>query len=149
MPHTYSRIIIHLIFSTKDRDPSIDPSLRHRLHAYVAGIVRESGGEAISVNGTADHLHALVAIPPSQSVSDLVRLMKSNSSKWFHEAHYLKEFAWQRGFAAFGVSQSSLVTVASYIATQEEHHRSKTFQEEYLGFLKKHGSSFDERFMWD
>ncbi len=149
MPHTYSRILIHLIFSTKNREPLIESGFRAKLLAYIAGIIRESGGEAIGVNGTADHVHAFVVLPANRSVSEIVRLVKSNSSRWVHETHRRPGFGWQRGYAAFSVSQSSLPTVVKYVVTQEEHHQKRSFQEEYLGFLKRHGIAFDERFVWD
>lgn len=149
MPHTYSRILVHLIFSTKDREPVIDSEVRPKLWAYIAGIIRESGGGAISVNGAAEHVHAVFVLPARRSVSEMVRLVKSNSSKWMHETHRRSGFGWQRGYAAFSVSQSVLPAVAEYIAEQEEHHRKKSFHEEYKGFLEKHGVSFDERYMWD
>jgi REP element-mobilizing transposase RayT len=138
-----------LIFSTKDREPLIAETIRTELWAYMAGVIRESGGEALIVNGASDHAHVLMLLPTVRSVSEMVRLIKSNSSKWVRETARKSAFAWQRGYAAFSVSQSNLQGVSKYIAEQEEHHRKKSFQEEYRGFLEKHGFAFDERYMWD
>ncbi len=149
MPHTYSRILIHLIFSTKNRAPVIERSFREKLFAYIAGIIRQSGGEAIAVNGAADHVHAFLILPMTRSISEMVRLIKSNSSKWVHDTHRKPAFGWQRGYAAFSVSQSNLGRVGGYVDGQEEHHRKIPFQDEYLGFLRKHGIAFDAGFVWD
>lgn len=144
MPHTYSRILIHLIFSTKDREPMIDHDIRVKLWAYIAGIIRESGCGAIAVDGSTDHVHAVVLLPTSMSVSEIVRLIKSNSSKWVRETHHRRGFGWQRGYSVFSVSQSVLPSVVKYVGEQAEHHRKKSFPEEYLGFLRMHGITFDK-----
>ncbi|MBI3871765.1 MAG: IS200/IS605 family transposase [candidate division Zixibacteria bacterium] len=150
MPQSHTQILIHAIFSTKNREPLILPPWRSRLFAYVAGIINESGGTTHLVNGTADHVHILLDLPRERSVSEMMRLAKTNSSKWIHEqfpAH--RSFRWQNGYGAFSVSASAADRVKTYIARQEEHHRRKTFQEEYISFLKKHGISYDERYIWD
>ena len=150
MAQSFSRILVHLIFSTKHREPLIDTEIRHRLHAYVSGIIRESGGEALLVGGTADHVHALMTLPATRSISEMVRLIKANSTKWIHETHPdHADFGWQDGYAAFSVSESNVAKVAGYIAGQELHHRKMLFQEEYLGFLRKHGVAVDERYVLD
>jgi len=148
MAHTESNLLIHVIFSTKGRRALIRPEIRDDLFAYMGGIVRELKGIALIVNGTADHVHMLIRIRPVQSVSDIVRIVKANSSRWVHEK--LKAyFAWQTGYASFSVSQSNLPGVIEYIAGQEEHHRKHTFQEEFVAFLKKNGIDYDERYIWD
>lgn len=150
MAHTFTNLLTHLIFSTKDRGPLIDAELKPSLLAYLGGIVREMRATALIINGTADHVHALVALPPSLSLSDLMRVLKTNSSKWVHETWVARsKFGWQTGFAAFSVSQSNVATVIEYIAQQEEHHRKVTFQEEYLAFLRKHKVDYDERYLWN
>ena len=149
MAHTYVNLLVHVIFSTKDRRPCIDAELQSRLFAFMGGVLRDIGAIPLIVNGTDDHVHQLVGLPSTRCVADVVRVVKANSSKWVHEefsAHH--EFGWQSGYAAFSVSQSNVDAVRHYIATQEEHHRTVTFQEEYLAFLKRHGIAYDERYVW-
>lgn len=143
MAHTHSNILIHAIFSTKERRPLLNDELRPRMHAYLGGIVREIGGVAIRVNGTANHVHMLLRVPPAIAVADLVRDVKASSSKW------AGKFAWQTGYGAFSVSESVAASVLKYIEMQEAHHRNMTFQAEYLRFLKRHRVEYDPRFVWD
>lgn len=143
MAHTHSNILIHAIFSTKDRKPLLDRDLKPRMHAYLGGIVREIGGIAIRINGTADHVHMLVRVPPVVAVADMIRDVKASSSKW------AGRFAWQTGYGAFSVSESAAQRVIRYIEGQEDHHREVTFQEEYIAFLKRHKVDYDPRFVWD
>lgn len=149
MPHTYTNLLTHIIFSTKDRTPIIGTDLRPRLHAYLGGIVRELGGTPLAVNGIADHLHLLVGLPPSLSVSEALRVLKTNSSRWMREEMRQRAFGWQSGYGAFSVSRSNVRAVSQYIAHQDEHHRKINFQEEYVAFLQKHGIDYDERYLWD
>jgi putative transposase len=150
MPHTYTNVLVHIIFGTKDRRPCIDANLRARLFAYMGGALPEIGAAPLIVNGTDDHTHQLVGVPAARSVSDVVRIMKANSSKWVHEEFPDQfAFAWQSGYAAFSVSQSNLEAVRQYIADQEEHHRTMSFQEEYVAFLKRHGIAYDQRYVWE
>lgn len=108
------------------------------------------GGKALIVNGTADHVHLLIWLPPRLPVSDALRVLKTNSSRWAHENGITRRaFAWQAGYGAFSVSQSNAPQVIKYIANQEEHHRKASFQEEFLAFLKKHGIEYDKRYLWD
>jgi REP-associated tyrosine transposase len=148
LAHTLGNIVIHLIFSTKDRQPLITLSLKPDLLAYLGGIVREMQGTALIVNGTEDHVHMLVRIRPVQSVAEVVRIVKTNSSRWLHEK-WSREFAWQTGYGAFSVSESKIAGVTRYIAAQEEHHRKRSFQEELLSFLRKNNVSYDEAHLWD
>jgi putative transposase len=148
MPHTYTNLLTHIIFSTKDRTPFIETDLRGELHAYMGGIVREMKGTAVIINGTSDHVHSLVCLPPSLPLSDAMRVLKTNSSRWLHEEKGLARFGWQTGFGAFSVSPSNVQAVSAYIAHQEEHHRKVTFQEEFVSFLKKHGIRYDEQYLW-
>jgi len=147
MPHTFTNLLMHIIFSTKDRAPLITDDLKPKLHAYMGGIVRELKGKALIINGTADHVHLLVSASPSLSLSDSMRVLKTNSSRWAHETSRTP-FSWQSGYGAFSVSQSNVQAVLEYIAHQEEHHRKITFQEEYIMFLRKHDISFDENNLW-
>jgi putative transposase len=150
MPHTTTNLLVHFIFSTKQRCALIKPEIENDLHVYLGGIVRQIGGAAVSVNGTRDHVHLLIRMPAHHSVAEVARLIKTNSSKWIHgrwPEHQL--FAWQTGYGAFTVSESGLGAVRDYISNQQEHHKTRSFQEEFLTFLKKNNIAVDERFLWD
>ena len=147
LSHTAGNLVLHLIFSTKDRRPLITPEIRNDLFAYLGGIIREMTGTALIVNGTADHVHMLIRIRPAHAAAEIARVVKTNSSRWVHEK-YKQSFAWQTGYGAFSVSESNVPTVSRYIAEQEEHHEKLTFQEEYLAFLRKNKISYDERCIW-
>ena len=149
MAHTTSNLLMHVIFSTRQRRALIAPDIKPELCAYVGGIVRELRGVALIVNGTSDHVHMLVRMPTLCSVAEMVRVVKANSSRWVHEKwpnH--RDFGWQIGYGAFSVSASNVNAVTKYIAEQEEHHRRKSFQEELLAFLQKNGVTYDERYLW-
>ena len=148
MSHTAGNVILHLIFSTKDRQPLITNKIRADLFAYLGGIIRELKGTALIVNGTSDHVHMLVRIRPVHAVAQIARLVKANSSKWVHEK-WNTRFAWQTGYGAFSVSESNVSVVLRYIAQQEEHHKKHTFQEEYVAFLRKNNIPYDERYIWE
>ena len=150
MAHTFSSLLSHVIFSTKNRATLIDNELRPKLHGYIGGIIRELGGTALAVNGTADHLHILLRLPPKVPVSEVMRVVKTNSSRWVHESWPSRSsFGWQTGYEVFSVSASNRNAVIEYIASQEEHHRGISFQEEYLAFLNRHGIEYDERFVFE
>jgi len=150
MAGTYTELIYHLIFSTKNREPLISPRLQAELYPYIGGILRGQGGHLLEVGGMPDHLHLLIRIKPDISVSEIVRLVKANSSKWVNERpDQTGRFAWQTGYGAFTVSLSQSPMVSQYVRTQEEHHRKKTFQEEFVEFLKRHEIEFDEQRLWD
>jgi putative transposase len=147
MPHTTTNLLVHFIFSTKQRCALIKPEFEKDLHAYLGSIVRQIGGTALCVNGTRDHVHLLIRA--AHSIADIARLIKTNSSRWVHEGwpeYHL--FAWQTGYGAFTVSESGVAAVRAYISKQQEHHRVRSFQEEFLVFLKKNGISVDERYLW-
>jgi putative transposase len=148
MPHTHTNLLAHIIFGTKDRVALISSDLKPQLHAYMGGIVRELGGKAYFINGTNDHVHLLVNLPPSLSLSDAVRVIKANSSRWMKGQSGAGKFGWQPGYAAFSVSRSNVKAVSAYIERQEEHHRRISFRDEYVLFLKRHGVEFEERFLW-
>lgn len=150
MAHTFTNLLTHIIFSTKDRLPCIDAQLKPELLAYMGGIVRELEGKAYSINGTADHVHLLVSLPPTLALSDAMRVIKTNSSKWAGEREARQVFSgWQTGYGAFSVSKSNVPDVIKYIADQEEHHKKVSFQEEFIAFLKKHEIDYDERYIWE
>ncbi len=150
MAHTFTNLLFHIIFGTKDRYPFIEPELRPDLHAYVGGIVREIGGAALSIGGTDDHIHILAKLPPVLAISNALRLVKTNSSKWVREQRGMRsKFGWQSGFAAFSVSESSARSVMRYIERQEAHHRKRTFAEEYIEFLEKNHIPYDPRYVFE
>lgn len=149
MAQTLTNLLIHVIFSTKERRQLIGPGLKSRLHAYLGGIVRKIGGRALAINGTADHVHLLISLPATMAVAEAVRLIKANSSKWVHEIEGRRLFSWQAGYSAFSVSQSVVPAVRSYIRDQERHHQKATFQQELVRLLKTHGVQHDDSYMWD
>jgi REP element-mobilizing transposase RayT len=150
MGHTYTDLLAHVIFSTKDRAPLLDAELKARLFPYMGGILRELGATPLLINGPADHAHLLVVSPAKVALSELVGKLKANSSGWVHrEFPERKSFAWQTGYAAFSVSHSQKETVLRYIANQEEHHLKLTFKEELAMFLKKHEIGYDERYVFE
>jgi putative transposase len=148
MPSTHLSLHYHLIFSTKDRQRWISDDWRDRLHSYLGGAVRACGGIAESIGGIADHVHLLVGLRATHRLADVLRDIKASSSEWIHQDIRLKSFAWQEGYGAFTVSASQVAVVKSYIARQEEHHRRRTFQDEYLEFLRQSGVEFDKRYLW-
>jgi REP element-mobilizing transposase RayT len=148
MPSTHTSLHYHLIFSTKDRVPTIQPSLRTRMHAFLGGVIRQHDGVALDVGGTADHVHLIVGLKPTHTLANVLRVLKRDSSKWVHEELGLQAFAWQEGYGAFTISKSDLPSVRRYVQEQEEHHRKRSFQEEYRALLERHGISFDERYLW-
>jgi REP element-mobilizing transposase RayT len=147
MPSTYTSLHYHVIFGTKDREPLIASIWRDRLHEYLGGVVRGLEGIPQGVGGVADHVHLLVALKPRHSLSDFMRDLKKSSSAWVAEEIGERSFRWQEGYAAFTVSPSGRESVRKYIASQEEHHRRKTFREELIEFLKKAGVEYEERYL--
>jgi REP element-mobilizing transposase RayT len=145
---TCGNVVVHLIFSTKLRKPLIGADIRSDLFAYLGGIVRELRGAALIVNGTCDHVHMLIRIRPANSIAEIARIVKTNSSGWIRKKGH-KEFAWQAGYGVFSVSESSIPEVTKYIATQEEHHQKRSFQNEFVAFLKKNKVAYDERYIWE
>ena len=149
MPHSFTSLLVHIIFSTKNRARDLTPDLAARLFPYMAGIIRERKGVPVIVNGPEDHVHLLVHVPATESIADLLRVLKTNSSRWVHEQLPERRlFGWQAGYGAFTVSGSRTAAVTEYIAAQQEHHRRVTFQEEFLTFLRKNGIDYDERDLW-
>jgi REP element-mobilizing transposase RayT len=128
MPSTYSNLLYHIVFSTKDRERLIADDFKEELYRYMAGIAREEGGSLLEIGGIEDHVHLLAKFKPSIAVSDMLRLIKTNSSKWLHEEKKHARFGWQEGYAAFSVSESQMVAVRRYIRNQASHHRRQSFQ---------------------
>jgi putative transposase len=147
--HTYTNIVIHALFSTKNRHPWLVVEARAELFAYLGGIVNKLGGQSLLVNGVEDHVHMLLVQPSSLPLADLMEKVKANSSGWMKKrwpAH--RNFGWQAGYTAFSVSQSHVEKVSKYIAGQEEHHRRMSFQDEVLAFLNKNGIAYDPRYVF-
>ena len=150
MPGTYSQILLHIVFSTKQREPWISPETAERLYPYMGGIVRAEQGVLLAVGGIEDHVHLYLRWRPDAALSDLMRTVKSRSSKWVHETFpALGAFAWQEGYAAFSVSKSQEPNVKRYIANQREHHAKDDFKSELLRLLRAHEIDFDERYIFD
>jgi len=149
MANTYTSLHYHIIFSTKNRVRHISQEFEQRIWSYIGGIARAHKMTALQIGGVEDHIHALVSTTATLSPGQIAQFLKGDSSKWIHqEFPALRDFGWQDGYGAFTVSKSNLPEVVSYIQKQREHHRKKTFQEEYLEFLEKHGIEYDERFVW-
>jgi REP element-mobilizing transposase RayT len=150
MPQSLSSILVHLVFSTKNREPYITAEIEPELHAYVAAVFRECHSPALTVNGTANHLHTLFTLSRTITVAEIVEEVKKRSSKWVKtKGGVHRNFQWQTGYGAFSVSQSNVAAVKKYIAGQKEHHRRKSFEEEYRSILEKYGVAYDERYVWD
>jgi REP element-mobilizing transposase RayT len=148
MAQTFTNLLTHIIFSTKERVSSIRPEFQSDLHAYLGGIIRNLEGQALRVNGMPDHVHLLVWLPPTVAIAEALRVLKANSSRWVHDSPGRSSFAWQAGYGAFSVSQSNVSGVVRYLQEQERHHRRMSFQEELLAFLKKNHIAYDERTIW-
>ncbi len=149
MAHTYISNLMHCVWSTKDRRKLISADLQQRLWPFIGGIARQNDMKALAVGGVEDHIHILLSLPATLPVSKAVQLIKGGSSKWVSETFpSFGDFAWQEGYGAFSISVSHVEDTIVYIKKQAEHHRKKTFKEEYLTFLKKHGIEYDERYVW-
>jgi len=150
MANTYTKINIHAIFAVKHRQALIPKSFAPELYQYMAGIIKNEKQFPILINGMPDHVHLAFSMKPSISVSDLIRVVKTNSSKWINDQGVLNhEFAWQRGFGAFSYGQSQMGDLIRYIENQENHHKRRTFKEEYLGFLKAFQVEYKEEYLFD
>jgi putative transposase len=150
MPGTYSQLLLHVVFSTKSRNPWIATEVAQRLYPYIGGIIRAEKGVLYDIGGVEDHIHMYLRWRPDGSVSDLMRTVKSRSSKWVHDTFpALREFAWQEGYSVFSVSKSQEKAVKKYIAGQAEHHKKQDFKSELLRILRAHEVEFDERYVFD
>jgi putative transposase len=149
MSHTFTKLLTHIIFSTKERRSLMDDELQLRLFPYLGGITREMGGTPLMINGPSDHVHLLVQTKASVSIAKLVETVKSNSTRWVHREWKERwKFAWQEGYGAFSVGPLQVPEVIKYIARQKEHHRKISFQQEFVSFLQKYGIEYDERYIW-
>jgi REP element-mobilizing transposase RayT len=148
MPATYSRLLFHIVFATKNRDAWFDPDFRLRLHPFIGGCIRNAEGTALEVGGVADHVHILAGLRPTHRLADVVRDVKRASSEWIHTETRRAAFAWQEGYSAFSVGPSELERVRAYIHDQDAHHRGTSFQDEVRRLLAESGIDYDERFLW-
>ena len=145
---SYTSLHYHIVFSTKNRKPSFDASDNERLNAYFGGMIRNMKAKLHIVNSTADHIHLAAGLHPDTSLSSFIRTIKTNSSKWIHDTfESLDKFSWQEGYSAFSVSYSGIDKVIQYIATQQEHHKKLSFEEELLLLLQKHNIEYDPRYV--
>jgi REP element-mobilizing transposase RayT len=147
MSHTYCSNRVHVIFSTKERRKCLTAECQAKLWPYMAGIAHHHGFEAIKIGGWADHAHALLLLPPRLSLAKAVQMLKGSSSHWMNENHSGQGFAWQEGYGAFSVSASQTDDVARYITNQAEHHAKRSYEEEFLEFLKKYGIAYDPQYV--
>ena len=149
MAHSYVSSIFHCVFSTKDRRRFIDRQMQDRLRPYMGGIARENGMKALAVGGVEDHVHLLLSMRSTMPISKALQLIKGGSSKWIHDTFPQHQyFAWQEGYEAFSIGVSQVEETKRYIANQYEHHREKTFQEEFIAFLERHEIDYDPRYVW-
>jgi putative transposase len=150
MPQSLARILVHVVFSTKNREPFLSPAIRPLVHGYLASVGRDIGCEVFRVGGVADHVHLAIDLGRTMAISTFVQKVKQTSSAWLKEQPGgPRHFEWQTGYGAFSVGQSQLEALLDYVATQEEHHRKATFQDEYRALLKKYDIEADERYVWD
>ncbi len=150
MSHTFSNILIHAIWSTKNRKPFITKDIKPRLHGYIRKAIDDNGAKLLFINGMEDHVHLLFAMPLTLLIPDLIEIIKPASTKWAKKTFpQLSEFSWQKGYAAFSVGRGNLQQVINYIENQEEHHREITFEEEFINFLEIQGIHYDKRFVFD
>ena len=150
MAHTFTDVLIHALFSTRERRPTLNQEFRSELFPYMGGILKRLGCQPLLVNGASDHVHMLFVLPARLPLADVIEKVKANSSRWVHERYtHRRDFAWQQGYTAFSVSPSDRQRVLDYITRQEEHHRKRTFQEEVMTFLKRSGIPFDPRHVFD
>ncbi len=147
---SFTQLTYHVVFATKYRRSTITDTIQERLYEYIGGTIRAKKGNLIEIGGVKDHVHILARLSPVIAVSDVVRDIKANSSKWMNEQpETTKTFEWQKGYGAFTVSYSQIAVVEQYIRNQEEHHRTRSFQEEYIEFLKRHGIEFRLEYLFE
>ena len=149
MANTYTQIHLQFVFTVKYRDGLIHSSFKDELYKYITGIIKNHNHKLLAINGMPDHVHILVGMRPTQSVSDLMQDIKGSSSKWINEKRFLKvKFEWQEGYGAFSYAKSQVNTVVNYIKNQEQHHAVRSFNQEYLEFLAEFEVAYDERYIF-
>jgi putative transposase len=150
MPQWLDRVIVHLVFSTKNRGPCLSPAVRAALHGHLAEVVRGAGCTCFRVGGVADHVHVAIGLGRTTTIARVVQDLKTSSSVWLKaKSGDLSDFAWQRGYGAFSVGPGALDALTAYIDGQDRHHSARTFEEEYRALLAKYGVAYDERYVWD
>jgi REP element-mobilizing transposase RayT len=150
MPQSLSFVVVHIIFSTKDRRPFLKNDFQSNAHAYLASVARDFGCECFRVGGMSDHVHLAISLSRTVTIAKLVETLKTSSAKWLKaETSCSAAFAWQRGYGVFSVSPRQLPKLVEYIDRQEEHHGKKTFKEEFREFCDRYGVKYDERYVWD
>lgn len=150
MANTYTQLYFHIVFAVKGRRNHIAPNWKDELYKYISGIISNNNQKLFIINGMPNHIHILLGTKPNCNLSDLVRDIKANSSKWINENKFIQgKFEWQLGFGAFTVSQSGVPYVVNYIKNQEEHHRNKTFRDEYIDILKKNDVDYKNQYLFD
>ena len=148
--HSFTSCLMHCVFSTKERRRSITKPLQERLWPYLGGIARANKMKALAIGGVEDHAHVLISLPSTLAIAKAIQLLKGNSSKWVHDTfRECWDFEWQEGYGAFSVGISGIPETIEYIEAQAEHHRKRTFQEEFVAILKKHEMEYDEKRLWD
>ena len=149
MPRSYTNLIYHIVFSTKDRRPLITPERAPRLYEYIGGAIRAQGGIPLGINGMDDHAHVLTKLRPDKDLSSVLRNLKANSTGWMHAVFPdAKDFSWQNGYGAFTVSPTQVAIVRDYISRQAEHHAKHSFRDEFVTMLRKNDVGFDEKYLW-
>lgn len=147
MANTYTQVHIQVVFTVQNRDSIIHNNWKDDLYKYITGIVQNNKHKLLAINGMPDHIHILIGLRPTQSISDLLQDIKGSSSKWINEKKFMHgKFSWQEGYGAFSYSKAELHDVIHYIQHQQEHHTRKTFLEEYIGLLKEFEIEYDDRF---
>jgi REP element-mobilizing transposase RayT len=150
MANTYSQISIHSVFAVKGKENIITRDFRNELHKYISGIITGNGAKSLAVGGWKDHVHIFFGLPVTTCISDFMSIVKANSSKWINEQHFVKgKFQWQSGYGAFSHSKSQRDRVINYIMNQEEHHKVKTFKEEYLKMLSDFEVEYDDKYLFE
>lgn len=148
MGHTYTSTLMHCVFSTRERRNLIPAEIQPELWSYVGGIARQHGMKVLAVGGTENHAHVLLSLPATIPLSKALQEIKAISSKWMRDSHGQSEFAWQEGYGAFSIGATQIDAATAYICRQQEHHRKRDFQAEFLLFLKKNGLEYDPRYVW-
>jgi REP element-mobilizing transposase RayT len=148
MPQSLVKILVHVVFSTKNRVKLIDPAIEDSLYGYIHGIIENSRSKLILANGTCDHIHMLISLGRTMDVSKLIGVIKRESSVWMKD-HGESRFYWQDGYGAFSIGQSQIPAVMKYIANQKPHHATQDFQGEFRTLLDRYQVEYDERYVWD